>query len=216
MPARSWARSIRSPASSRLPCSARSSLLGIFPLIARKVVEYIRDDKVYRRLEAAAPLRPQPRRHRRRQRRTGHRLHRGRRESPGHAGRKEPHGRRLPEHRLRALQGADPLGQSSSRRSRVHRNSASRRRAPNSSFADVMERVRAVIRADRAARFGRTLHGAWRRCHRRHGKDRLALGSRNCAYGWREAASVDAQPSSSPPVPAPSSRRSPASKPSAT
>jgi hypothetical protein len=56
-------------------------------------------------------LRPQPGGHRRRRGRAGVGLHRRRREGQGDADRKPQDGRRLPELRLRAEQGADPLGQ---------------------------------------------------------------------------------------------------------
>jgi hypothetical protein len=58
----------------------------------------------------AAQLRLQPRGDRGRIRGARHQLHRRRREGEGRADREAPHGRRLPEHRLRAVQGADPLG----------------------------------------------------------------------------------------------------------
>ena len=51
----------------------------------------------------AAALRPQPGRDRRRLGRPGHRLHRRGGEGQGHAGREAQDGRRLPEHRLRAV-----------------------------------------------------------------------------------------------------------------
>ena len=51
-----------------------------------------------------------PRRHRRRLGRSGDFLHRRRGQSQGRAGRKTPHGRRLPEHGLCAFEGADSLG----------------------------------------------------------------------------------------------------------
>jgi uncharacterized membrane protein YdjX (TVP38/TMEM64 family) len=87
------------------------ALLGVFPLLARKIVDIGAHEQGLRRVEEAATLRPQPGRHRRRQRRPGHFLHRRCRQGQGDAGREAPHGRRLPEHRLRALEGADPLGQ---------------------------------------------------------------------------------------------------------
>ena len=56
-------------------------------------------------------LRLQHGRYRRRVRRTGFRLHRRRHQGESRAGRTAPDGRRLPQHRVRAEQGADPLGQ---------------------------------------------------------------------------------------------------------
>ena len=53
-------------------------------------------------------LRPQPGRHRRRRGRPGHGLHRRGGQGQGDAGREPQDGRRLPELRLRAEQGADP------------------------------------------------------------------------------------------------------------
>jgi uncharacterized membrane protein YdjX (TVP38/TMEM64 family) len=86
-------------------------LLGIFPLIAKKIVDALAARKVYAAGPEAGALRPQPDRHRRRQRRAGHRLHRRGGQGQGDADRKAQARRRLPEHRLRALEGADPLGQ---------------------------------------------------------------------------------------------------------
>ena len=59
-------------------------------------------------MAAAGALRPQPGRDRRRLRGARDGLHRRRGEGEGDAGRAPPDGRRLPQHRLRAVQGADP------------------------------------------------------------------------------------------------------------
>ena len=59
----------------------------------------------------AEGLRPQPGGHRRRIGRAGHGLHRGGGQGEGDADRKAQDGRRLPQHRLRAVQGADQVGQ---------------------------------------------------------------------------------------------------------
>ncbi len=60
-----------------------------------------------RALAPAGPLRPQHGRHRRRRGRARRLVHRRRGEGEGHARGVPPHGRRLPELRLRAEQGAD-------------------------------------------------------------------------------------------------------------
>ena len=122
-------------------------LLGLFPLIAKKIVDAVQRAQglcALGRAQAEA-LRPQPGRDRRRRRRAGHRLHRRRGEGQGDAGREPQDGRRLPELRLRAEQGADP-----------HRQ-AGAPDAPRADygiaaadaeldFAQVMERVARVVR----------------------------------------------------------------------
>jgi hypothetical protein len=90
---------------------ASFALLGVFPLVARRIVEAMQGAPGVRALAEAGPLRPQPGGDRRRQRRAGDGLHRRRGEGQGDAGREAPHGRRLPQHRLRAVEGADPLGE---------------------------------------------------------------------------------------------------------
>src|SRR3546814_3271870 len=59
-------------------------------------------------LETPPPLRSQSYRHRRRRRRARHRLYSRHRPRQGDADRGEQDGRRLSQHRLRPLQGADP------------------------------------------------------------------------------------------------------------
>ena len=61
-----------------------------------------------REMAAPASLRAQPGGDRRRRGGAGQRLHRGHGEGQRHAGRGAAHGRGLPQHRLRAEQGADP------------------------------------------------------------------------------------------------------------
>jgi uncharacterized membrane protein YdjX (TVP38/TMEM64 family) len=88
-------------------------LLGLLPLMVRRVIAIVRRRKVYARWKTLRPkaLRPQPRRHRRGRRRPRHRLHRRSGEGEGHARRGPQDGRRLPQLRLRAQQGADQDGQ---------------------------------------------------------------------------------------------------------
>ncbi len=87
-------------------------LLGVFPLIAKKIVDAIKARKVYAKWADKKPqlLRPQPGRHRRRRGGPRDELHRRRGQGQGDAGRVAQDGRRLPELRLRAEQGADQDG----------------------------------------------------------------------------------------------------------
>ena len=63
-------------------------LLGVFPLVARKIIDAVRSPaRSTPAWQAAQALRPQPGRHRRRLGRAGHRLHRRGRQGQGHAGR---------------------------------------------------------------------------------------------------------------------------------
>ena len=96
----------------------------------------------------------------------------------GHAGREAPHGRRLPQHRLRAVEGADPLGEAARRTSAARASSASR-------SADARVRLRrrdgaraARDRDDRAARLGRALHRRSASSASGRGAHRLAVGGR--------------------------------------
>ena len=84
------------------------ALLGFFPLIAKKLAEDFGHRQRYARWRAAEALRPQPDRDRRRRRRPGLELHRRGGQGARDPGRKPADGRRLPELRLRAEQGADP------------------------------------------------------------------------------------------------------------
>ena len=85
-------------------------LLGLFPLLAKAIVNRLRDRELYA-AAAAAPVQPQPGGHWCGCGRAGHGLHRRGREGQGDAGGRPQDGWRLPELRLRTQQGADPLGQ---------------------------------------------------------------------------------------------------------
>jgi uncharacterized membrane protein YdjX (TVP38/TMEM64 family) len=85
-------------------------LLGIFPLIARKMIDIVRARSVFKRWPKPGAFRLQHGRDRRRQCWAGDGLHRGGGEGQGRADRAASHGRRLSEYRLRAVQGPDPLG----------------------------------------------------------------------------------------------------------
>ncbi len=84
-------------------------LLGVFPLIAKKIIDVDQGAQGLCEVGAseAEVVRPQPGRHRRRCRRAGDELHRRRGQGQGDARRSAQDGRRLPELRLRAEQGAD-------------------------------------------------------------------------------------------------------------
>ena len=70
-------------------------------------------------------------------------------------------GRRLPQHRLRAVEGAAGGGQA--RRRHAHRASFRRAaQAVNVDFAKVHDHVQRVIARDRADRFGGAIHRAGR------------------------------------------------------
>ena len=121
-------------------------LLGLFPLIAKRVIDAVKARRVYARWTAAGALRPQPGRHRRRLGGPGAGLHRRGGQGQGDAGRKAPDGRRLPEHRLRAVEGAAPLGQVLSIRRGRSQRLGIKTATVEFDFADVMERVQRVIR----------------------------------------------------------------------
>ena len=89
------------------------ALLGGFTLVVGRVIDGVDARRVYRRVEepSAAALRLQRRGGRRGLGGPGGVLHRGRHQGQGGAGREAPHGRRLPQHRLRAQQGAAPIGE---------------------------------------------------------------------------------------------------------
>ena len=74
--ARSSGSSTRSGASCRWQLIVAFVLLGIFPLVAKKVVDALKARRVYAELEAAATLRPQPGGDRRRLGGPRHRVHR--------------------------------------------------------------------------------------------------------------------------------------------
>jgi hypothetical protein len=119
-------------------------LLGLFPLLAKAGVAWLARRKVYAKWTKPR-LRPQPRRHRRRRRRAGLGLHRRGRQGQGHADRRPQDGRRLPELRLRAEQGADPLGQDGAAAEEGAVNSGVADAAGRVDFAAVMKRVHDVI-----------------------------------------------------------------------
>ncbi len=86
-------------------------LLGIFPLIAKRIIDIVKSRKAFDGWDKTEDIRLQPGRHRCRFRWPGLRLYRCSGQSQGRPDRKGQDGRRLPEHRLRAEQGLDPLGQ---------------------------------------------------------------------------------------------------------
>jgi uncharacterized membrane protein YdjX (TVP38/TMEM64 family) len=87
---------------------ASFALLGVFPLLAKRLVAWMQARKVYAGWTQTEALRPQPGGDRRRVRGSRHRLHRRRGQGQGHPDREAPHGGRLPQHRLRPIQGPDP------------------------------------------------------------------------------------------------------------
>jgi uncharacterized membrane protein YdjX (TVP38/TMEM64 family) len=103
---------IRSPGDILSPGLVASFvLLGVFPLIGKGIVGWIQRRKALCEVAEAEVLRPQPCRDRRRVRRTGVSLHRCDGQGQGDADRGPQDGRRLPELRLRAEQGVDPLSE---------------------------------------------------------------------------------------------------------
>ena len=152
-------------------------LLGIFPILAKKLLDWLKGRKVYAKW---AHLKPKA-------------FDRNlvvigagsaglvtayiaaAVKGEGDADRKAQDGRRLPQHRLRAVQGADQVGQAAvaDEARRAIRPAARQRRGD---FADVMQRVQARRERGRAARFDRALHRAGRRMPDRQREDRLALG----------------------------------------
>ncbi|MCK7497994.1 MAG: FAD-dependent oxidoreductase [Comamonadaceae bacterium] len=123
-------------------------------------------------------------------RRPGDRLHRRRREGQGDPGREAPHGRRLPQHRLRAVEGADPLRQAAvphpARAAVRHRRGERRFRF----------RRRHGARAARGARpSNRTTRSSATRARRRmpagRGKDRRARGPGRYRAGGRRPTQPD-------------------------
>ena len=102
----------RSSAISAGPASLAFVLLGIFPLVAKRVLDAHQGAQGLREVAAS------PARFDRNlvvigagSRRAGLGLHRRGGEGEGGAGREAQDGRRLPQHRLRAVEGADPLGE---------------------------------------------------------------------------------------------------------
>ncbi len=143
------------------------TLLGIFPLVAKWIVNAVEVAQGLREMDEARAFRPQRGRDRRRFGRSRHRLHRGRGQSQSHADRKAQDGRRLPEHRLRAVQGADPLGEVSfARAPRARTGHAIRRRGFRFRGRDGARAARGENR--RAARLDRALQQA--RCRLRDGR----------------------------------------------
>ena len=131
--------------------------------------------------DAGRPL--QPRGDRRRHRGAGRRRRRGRPRRPGGAGRARAHGRRLPQRRLRAVEGAPARGARLGRRAGRRRASASGVPAgARVDFAAVMERMRAAAGGDQPGRLRRALSRPRRgrlprrgALHRpRHGRGRRA------------------------------------------
>ena len=171
-------------------------LLGLFPLRRQESRRRRRRRAASTRAGRARRVRAQPGGDRRRLGGPGLGLHRRGGERQGHADREAPHGRRLPQHRLRAVQGADPLGASCCRRSGERSDFGIASASAEFDFAEVMERVQRVIQADRAARFGRALHRARRRVHPGRGEDHLALDGRGPTTA---SARSPRAPSSSPP-----------------
>ena len=129
-------------------------ILGIFPIVAKKVLDALKARKVYAKwprpakfdsnvVVIGAGLRG-----------TGQRVHRGRGQSEGHADRATQDGRRLPEHRLRAEQGFHSLGKMLlMRRSKEF---GIRSASADFDFAEVMERVQKVIGSSRTTRSSAT------------------------------------------------------------
>ena len=153
-------------------------LLGVFPLIAQRV------DCRRARAQGAAPvaapaqLRSQRRRHRRRIRGTRIRVHRRGGESESHARRKTPHGRRLSQHRLRAVESVDTLGAFPAQpRGRALARHALGERGMVVRRGHGARAARGAHR--RAARFGRALRGARRRMRGRHGENPHAVQRRS-------------------------------------
>ena len=135
-------------------------LLGVFPLIAKKIVDAVQGRKVYARWASVKP-------------KTFDRnlvvigagaaglvtsLHRRGGEGQGHAGREPQDGRRLPELRLRAEQGADQDGQAAAADARRRSSTASRARRPTFELRRRDGAGGARRARDRAARFGGALH----------------------------------------------------------
>ncbi len=169
-------------------------LLGLFPLVAKKIVDVVQRAQglcEVGRAQAAA-LRPQHGGHRRRRGRAGDQLHRRGGQGQGDAGRKPQDGRRLPELRLRAEQGTDQD---------CHAGAAD---APQRRLRHRLGRVQARLRAGhgargprgqggRAARFGRALHRPGRGRDRRPGDDRRPLAREDRACQRRGAGAQHAQ-----------------------
>ncbi len=121
-------------------------LLGLFPLVAKKIARRAQGAQGLRAVDAAGDVRPQPGRDRRRLGGPGVRLHRRGGEGEGDAGREAQDGRRLPQHRLRAVEGADPHREAAvADQARAGVRHPQSRRA-EFDFADVMERVQRVVR----------------------------------------------------------------------
>ena len=109
-------------------------LLGVFPLSAKKAVELLRGAPRVRALAQAAALRPQPGRDRRRLGGLVAAYIAAAVRAKVTLVEKAPHGRRLPEHRLRAFEGADQDGKGAcpDQQSRRFRHPACNRRSSTS------------------------------------------------------------------------------------
>ena len=185
-------------------------VLALVALAARKAIEARRVRKANARWPRSQAFRSQPRGRRRRLGRACHRLHRCGAAREGDPRREAPHGRRLPEHRLRALEGADPLGQvpvareagAGVRHSRGACGIRVRRRDGTSPACDPDHRT---------ARLGRAFHRTRHRRGARQRTRRLAVGGGDHRRRRAGATADDPQHRSSPPARAPSCRRSQAS-----
>ena len=144
-------------------CSVSFALLGIFPLIAKKVVDWRQGAQGLRDAGTqAGALRPQPGGDRRRLGGPRHRLHRRRGQGQGDADREAPMGGDclntgcVPSKAL--IRSAKLLSQIA----RARRTTASARRRAEFDFADVMERVQRVIarRSSRTTRSSATPRSA--------------------------------------------------------
>src|SRR5438552_1662318 len=161
--------------------------------IAFVVARYLLRDFVRRRFEnqsaqrlsslgKAAPFRPQPDRHRRRRRRPGRRLYRGGRQGESHARGRRVDGGRLPQFRLRSIEGSDSGSKiRSSSASRGHTWLAQRAHGIRFWRSDGAHPTR--YRDDRTARLGRALYRARRGGPAGARKNRLSVVGRDKQFG---------------------------------
>ena len=141
----------------------------------------------------AEDLRPQPDRDRRRLGRPGVELHRRRREGQGDADRRRADGRRLPQLRLRAEQGADPHRDARRTRSRIRPSYGIAKAEATIDFADGDGAGRGHRPEDRAARLGRALHRARRRRAARRARASSIRGRSRSNRRRHEGRADDAQ-----------------------